>query len=103
MIKFDKEAKTVINNYIKQLDHELGELKVNPVKSLVKEVGFKKLKDIEPKEIKNESLIKTKYVEQLMQFIDESQITKELCEDIDPHALEYRIQQATSKHQEVGK
>ena len=73
------------------------------MKSLVKKDGFKKLQDIEPIEIKKEKLIKTKYTEQLMQFIDESQITKEICEDLDPYALEYRIQKASDRHEETGK
>lgn len=73
------------------------------MESLVKKDGFKKLQDIEPKEIKKENLIKTKYTEQLMQFIDESQITKEICEDLDPFALEYRIDKASDRHEETGK
>ena len=38
-----------------------------------------------------------------MQFIDESQITKEICEDLDPFALEYRIDKASDRHEETGK
>ena len=73
------------------------------MKSLVKKDGFKKLQDIKPKNIKKEKLIKTKYTEQLMQFINESQITKEICEDIDPYALKYRILKASDRHEETGK
>jgi len=50
-----------------------------------------------------QSQIKTKYTEQLIMYIEESQITKEICEDLDPIALENRIKKAEKKHEDVGK
>jgi hypothetical protein len=69
---------------LKGLEKELGDIKVEPVKKLVERKDFIELSQIKPMKLNKDKLIKSKYLTEFLNYIDETQVTKELCEELDP-------------------
>jgi len=83
-ISIDKGASKKLFQGLEKMNEVIEKRKLRDIQQLAKQEKFGDICAIKNKKMAKGCIIQSTYEFQLTQFVDNSQVTKELCEGLDP-------------------